>query len=160
MTVQDMLLLKLSHCVQYNHHYNNYLYGKGTKLVKTNVPTIPSASEDYGGHTGTLHGYTFVKTGLDADLGENAAKYSSQFLPMGNGAESRKTFHFFPPGYGAQVYSPTEMTLQPMIIDQRNRKGKIQDPSGRHGIVPAESNVGPEAMCKLIGIIRKRLDCD
>lgn len=108
------------------------------------------------GHVGHYPGYAFVPTGLDADwpyaasskLGAAAGKYSNQFLPMGNGAESRKTFHYFPPGYGAQVYSPTEMTLQPMIIDLRNREGKIQDPSGRHGIVPVESNVGPSAECE------------
>lgn len=137
---------------QYNHHYNNNLLGKGTKLVKTGIPTYPGGSADEARgnhHMGKYPGYEFVQTGLDAELGERASAYSNQFLPMGNGAESRRTFHYFPPGYGAQVYSPTEMTLMPMIIDQRNREGKIQDPSGRHGIVPKESNVGPEAMCTL-----------
>lgn len=41
---------------QYNHHYNNNLYGKGTFLVKTNIPDLdPSMS-----HTGSVRGHTLV----------------------------------------------------------------------------------------------------
>lgn len=47
--------------------------------------------------------------------------FSNQGLIMGNGAESRKTFHFLPPGYGAQVLSPYQAVIHPMIIDTKNR---------------------------------------
>lgn len=88
---------------------------------------------------------------LEEMKGKPAAKpYSSQGLIMGNGAESRKTFHFLGQGYGAQVFSPYQAVLHPMLIDTTNREPKTDpatDPGhGRHGIVPKASNVGPEAM--------------
>lgn len=127
---------------QYNHHYNNNVMGKGTTLVKTRVPTI-SDDEAHTGHKG----HAFVNTDAShGNLRTRAAPYSNQFLPMGNGAESRKTFHFFPPGYGAQVFSPNNAVVTPMIIDTMNRDGVPGTKSTRHGIVPPSSNVGPDAM--------------
>lgn len=76
-------------------------------------------------------------------------RYGAQGLIMGNGAESRKTFHFIAPGYGAQVFSPTQAVLHPMLIDTTNREktDNATDPGhGRHGIVPKASNVPPSAM--------------
>jgi hypothetical protein len=66
-------------------------------------------------------------------------------LPMGNGAESRFTFHMFPPGYGAQVTSPTTTEIRPMFIDTKNRWGSGDTPT-RHGPVPKNSNIPPEEM--------------
>jgi hypothetical protein len=95
-------------------------------------------------------GYKFVST-EPGKLGAKPGKLTSTGgLPMGNGAESRKTFHFFPPGYGALVGSPTTTEIRPMFIDTKNRAefGKPLDPSvpTRHGPVPENSNIPPSEM--------------
>lgn len=123
---------------QYNHHYNNMVMGKGATLVKTGAPSV--AADLHG--TQHLPGYHVVS----AATGAAAPAYSNQFLPMGNGAESRKSFHFFPPGYGALVESPNAHQVSPMIIDTANRDGTHGSPSTRHGVVPTSSNVQPDAM--------------
>lgn len=116
----------------------NQLYGKGTFLVKTNMPSMDSTMS----HTGSVNGYVQV---TDPDLApESPQAPSAQFLPMGNGAESRQTLKLFPPGYGALLESPTHTTITPMIIDTKAR-GNTSVP-GRHGPVTNSSNVGPGEM--------------
>ena len=125
---------------QYNHHYNNNLFGKGTKFVKTGIPsTDPMVT-----HVGGMDGYSIV-TDKDVAPAQPAAP-ATQFLPMGNGAESRLTIKYFPPGYGALLESPTHTTIQPMIIDTKARNTTAGLPPGRHGPVVKASNVGPEEM--------------
>ena len=55
-------------------------------------------------------------------------------LIIGNGDESRKTFHYFAKGYGVLVQSPQSAAMHPMIIDTKNREagGTPQRPTG-HG---------------------------
>jgi len=125
---------------QYNHHYNNNIYGKATKLVKTGIPNTDPMST----HIGHIEGYASV---TDPILAAESTAPSFQFLPMGNGAESRKTLKYFPPGYGALLASPQRTAINPMIIDTKNRNASNDGGvPGRHGYVPKESNVGPEAM--------------
>eukprot|EP00911_Craspedida_sp_UC1_P000431 UC1_evm1s325 len=116
---------------QYNHHYTNTISGAALKLVRTEIPeTDPGMS-----HTGSHPGHEFVVADPAAAAAAAAASApTSQFLPMGNGAESRLTLHLFPPGYGALIHSPTTHTVTPMIIDTKARNRT--DNSTRHGPVP------------------------
>ena len=66
-----------------------------------------------------------------------AGKSSTGGLPMGNGAESRFTYHYFPPGYGAQVSSPQTTEIRPMFIDITNRK-EFGEPLVRFFVVTCE----------------------
>lgn len=119
---------------QYNHHYEPQLLGKSSKIIMTNIPSLHGGGCANYNHKGSDHRLVYTGTGNPA--------WAAQFLPMGNGAESRKTFKFFPPGYGAFIESPAVFSIRPMIIDTKNRNST----STRHGPVPASSNVGPEAM--------------
>merc|ERR550532_3535869 len=73
---------------------------------------------------------------------------------MGNGAESRKTFHFIPPGYGMMVTSPNQWTMRAMVIDTMNRNGTAppnETPTQRrartsHGPMPYLANPSREEM--------------
>lgn len=130
---------------QYNHHYTNQLYGKGKKLVRTGIPSTNPMSS----HIGEVDGWAVVTDEDEAPAQPQAP--SNQFLPMGNGAESRLTLKYFPRGYGALLESPTYTTINPMIIDTNARGNHSAVPGtpqipGRHGPVPKSSNVGPEAM--------------
>ena len=134
---------------QYNHHYGNSVSGKGIKFVKDPVPKLPHEIDPVE-HMMGFTGYKFVST-EDGELGRPpAGKSSTGGLPMGNGAESRFTYHYFPPGYGAQVSSPQTTEIRPMFIDITNRKefGEPLDPNApeRHGPVPKNSNIPPEEM--------------
>ena len=75
---------------------------------------------------------------------------TSQWLLMGNGAESRHTVKYYPKGFGALLASPTYTNIVPMIIDTHARGNHSSTvpgaPPGRHGPVPPQANVGPEAM--------------
>eukprot|EP01051_Picozoa_sp_SAG22_P009427 SAG22_NODE_787_length_7239_cov_4.418487_6_plen_722_part_00 len=108
----------------------------------------PSFAHEFDGieHMYGFDGYKFVSTEEGAELNRPPPKGSSTGgLPMGNGAESRFTFHYFPPGYGAQVSSPKTSEMRPMFIDTKNRWGTGDTPT-RHGPVPRNSNVPPEEM--------------
>ena len=134
---------------QYNHHYGNSVSGKGTKMIKDPLPKQPFEIDPVE-HMMGFSGYKFVST-EEGELGRPpAGKASSGGLPMGNGAESRFTYHFFPPGYGAQVESPQTTEIRPMFIDITNRKefGEPLDSNApeRHGPVPKNSNVPPHEM--------------
>jgi hypothetical protein len=131
-------------------HFGNTISGKAVKFVKTNIPythdeLIHRTDED----SKFFPGYRFVRTNSGKDgLRKAPPKYATQGMMMGNGAECRKTYHFVPPGYGAQVESPNMAIIHPMIIDTANREG---DPalgikSTRHGVVPPTANVGSDAM--------------
>ena len=133
----------------------NSIIGTGAKLVKTGIPTDhkgPMGVDDDEIHTQPFMagGYKIVPSDPNADVGAAPPRWSNAGLIMGNGAESRKTFHFLPPGYGAPVYSPYQAVLHPMLIDTTNRQPETDpdsDPGhGRHGIVPKKSNVPPSAM--------------
>jgi hypothetical protein len=131
---------------QYNHHYSNQLFGKGTSLVKTG---IPSAIGAMAGHTGKVAGYEIV---TDEDEAPANPRAKSELLMMfGNGAESKHTIKYMPKGFGCLLGSPTYNSITPMIIDTNARGNHSSVPStpqvpGRHGPVPKSSNVGPEAM--------------
>jgi hypothetical protein len=131
----------------YNHHYGNTILGKGTKLVKTGVPFDHEGMAE--GHTDEhlFPGYKFVNAGTEDGIRAAAPALSAGGLIIGNGAESRKTFHYFGEGYGVQVFSPNAAAMHPMIIDTKNREGggTPQRPTG-HGIVPNASTVGPDQM--------------
>lgn len=134
---------------QYNHHYGNSVSGKGVAFIKDPVPKFAHEFDPVT-HMMGFDGYKFVST-EPGKLGAKPGKLTSTGgLPMGNGAESRKTFHFFPPGYGALVGSPTTTEIRPMFIDTKNRAefGKPLDPSvpTRHGPVPENSNIPPSEM--------------
>ena len=135
---------------QYNHHYGNSVSGKGIAFIKDPVPKFAHELDPVE-HMMGFTGYKFVSTDPDAELGAKPAqKTSSGGLPMGNGAEARFTYHFFPPGFGAQVASPQTTEIRPMFIDITNRPefGEPLDPSvpERHGPVPKNSNVPPSEM--------------
>jgi len=78
-------------------------------------------------HMYGFDGYMFVDEASGEEVtnfgagSHKGALSSTGGMPMGNGAEARKTFHFFPPGFGAQVKSPTNCNLGPMFIDTKNR---------------------------------------
>ena len=144
---------------QYNHHYANILYGGGTKQVTTG---IPSFNPGMAGHAarGVQEGYaeitdeeTLVATRPNPNPGPDPDRAGSGLLEaptsqwplMGNGAEARLTLKYFPRGYGALLASPTYTSIVPMIIDT-NARGKTSSTPGRHGPVPPQANVGPEAM--------------
>ena len=133
----------------YNHHYGNSIIGKGTKLVKTNIPHDhegPMEESADGSHL--FPGYKFVNTNPGKDnIRSEAAEFTSGGLIIGNGAESRKTFHYFAEGYGVLVGSPNAAAMHPMIIDTKNREtgGTQQRPTG-HGKVPHAATVGPDQM--------------
>jgi len=133
----------------YNHHYGNTIMGKGTTLVKTNIPTDhdgPMAESADGAHL--FPGYKFVNTNPGKDnIRSPAGGLTAGGLIIGNGAESRKTFHYFAEGYGVMVQSPNAAAMHPMIIDTKNRalNGTQQRPTG-HGIVPRAATVGPDQM--------------
>merc|ERR1719326_1925530 len=82
---------------QYNHHYGNNVMGKGAKLVRTDIPKIPGAK-----HGGCMASDDDMSTSFDGfhivsttnGTGEAAPANSNVGMIMGNGAESRKTFHF------------------------------------------------------------------
>eukprot|EP01052_Picozoa_sp_SAG31_P014249 SAG31_NODE_877_length_11303_cov_18.744556_9_plen_890_part_00 len=130
---------------QYNHHYSNTVMGKGKRLVQTGIPSTDTMAT----HTGHIEGYELVVDEDEAPANPQAP--ASQFLPMGNGAESRLTVKYFPVGFGALLESPTQTSINPMIIDTNARgdhsavAGTPQIP-GRHGPVAKASNVGPEEM--------------
>lgn len=108
----------------------------------------PQFAHEFDGlkHMYGFDGYNFVSTDPDAPFGAAPKKGSSTGgLPMGNGAEARFTFHYFPPGYGAQVSSPKTSEMRPMFIDTKNRWGTGDTPT-RHGPVPKNSNVPPTEM--------------
>ena len=131
---------------QYNHHYGNSISGTGTVMIKDPTPDF-SHEFDPVAHMGGFVGYKFVD---EATGGAPKKGSSTGGLPMGNGAEARKTFHFFTPGYGAQVTSPATTQIRPMFIDVKNRwkngeHGAMTNAAHptRHGPVPKNSNVPP-----------------
>ena len=92
-------------------------------------------------------GHKFVSTSTKDGVRAEAGAFTNGGLIVGNGAESRKTFHYFGKGYGVMVESPNAAAIHPMIIDTRNREsgGTKQRPTG-HGVVPNASTVGPDQM--------------
>jgi len=131
----------------YNHHYGNTIMGKGTKLVKTGVP-VQDHFHDGMSDESLFPGMKFVNTELkDTDRRADAGAFTAGGLIVGNGAESRKTFHYFGEGYGVMVESPYAAAIHPMMIDTKNRalNGTSQRPTG-HGMVPPSSTVNPDQM--------------
>ena len=129
---------------QYNHHYGNSISGKGIKFIKDPVPKFAHEFDPVE-HMMGFDGYKFVSTEPGRLGAKPRAGSSTGGLPMGNGAESRFTFHFFPPGYGAQVSSPTTTEIRPMFIDTKNRWGSGATPT-RHGPVPKNANIPSSEM--------------
>merc|ERR1719210_1214053 len=93
---------------------------------------------------------------VSTDNGTRAppATYSNAALIMGNGAESRKTFHFVPPGYGMMVESPNAWVMRAMVIDTMHRNGTTPPNETRtqrrartsHGPMPYLANPSREEM--------------
>jgi len=132
----------------YNHHYGNSILGKAAKMVKTGIPTDHEGMPESGHSDDHLFpGYTFVSSSTKDGVRADAPAFSGGGLIVGNGAESRKTFHYFAEGYGVLVESPVSAAIHPMIIDTKNREGggTPQRPTG-HGVVPNSSTVGPDQM--------------
>lgn len=128
----------------------NSILGKAARLVKTGIPVDHDVHvQDPLSMEALFPGYKIVNAEVpEGGVRQPASEQSNAGLIIGNGAESRKTFHYFAEGYGAQVQSPAFAGIHPMVIDTRNREANPIDPAHptRHGIVPRESNVPASAM--------------
>jgi hypothetical protein len=133
----------------YNHHYGNSIIGKGTKLVKTGIPGDHENAEYGEDAERHFPGYKLVDAPIRGskkfrdNVRAEAGAFSNGGLIVGNGDESRKTFHYYGSGYGVLVESPNAAAIHPMMIDTKNRENNSpskQRPTG-HGVVPNASTV-------------------
>jgi hypothetical protein len=134
----------------YNHHYGNSILGEGVKLVKDKRPLELDDTKMAEDAQSLFPGYRFVadtEATRNGGAREQAGQFSNGGLIIGNGDESRKTFHYFADGYGVLVESPQSAAMHPMIIDTKNREGggTPQRPTG-HGIIPNASTVPANQM--------------
>eukprot|EP00005_Dracoamoeba_jomungandri_P011599 CAMPEP_0174265228 /NCGR_PEP_ID=MMETSP0439-20130205/25700_1 /TAXON_ID=0 /ORGANISM="Stereomyxa ramosa, Strain Chinc5" /LENGTH=693 /DNA_ID=CAMNT_0015351583 /DNA_START=91 /DNA_END=2172 /DNA_ORIENTATION=+ len=122
----------------YNHHYEAYLVGKDSQLVKKFVQ--PGQDTEYGYNHGANFYWDLVpKNGTNAD-----PKYpTGQFFSEGNGGEFRKSFHGYPKGFAQLIQSPTEFHIQPMQIDTHNRD--YNGTGFKAGLLPKSSAAPPDA---------------
>lgn len=116
----------------YNHHYEAFLQGAYTELIRVNIDN----NKDYGEFN---HGAK-QKWMLIPESEEYESYINSQFFSEGNGGESRGSFHGYPNNYAQFIYSPMFFRIQPMQIDTRNRDPKyINDTVFRSSILPKSS---------------------
>lgn len=92
----------------YNHHYEGYINGKYSEMVKGNVKGMP-------------HGSGWIQRSIGTDPRPDSTIPSSQWFSEGNGGEMRKSFHGYPHGFAQLVDSPVSFSCQPMQIDTHNR---------------------------------------
>lgn len=108
---------------------------------------VPAAEgEDYYGNG--AHGRKTVMRAFDLPSAAERADTSiptSQMFSEGNGGESRKSYHGYPPGYAQLIDSPTSWHITPMQIDTRNRECGV-GPENIHNCTPANYGFipGPE----------------
>ena len=74
----------------YNHHYEGYLLGSKSKLIRLGQSSLNK--DDYGQYNhGSMATWKVVSLGYNENNIPN-----SQFISEGNGGESRMSFHGYP----------------------------------------------------------------
>ena len=113
----------------YNHHYETYLQGANTKMIKVNY-----SNNDWGiyNHGSKQHWKIIPENNIEIP--------TSQFFSEGNGGESRGSFHGYPKNYAQLIKSPELFKIQPMQIDTRNRDPRyINDSIFHTSLLPKRS---------------------
>ena len=123
----------------YNHHYETYLQGANTQLVK-----VTNNTDDMGEWN---HGSPDVWKITSNKSAKNTDIPLSQFFSEANGGESRGSFHGYPHNMAQLIRSPQVFRIQPMQIDTRNRDPKYINNEKYHaGILPKESVAPKDAV--------------
>ena len=132
----------------YNHHYGSYVYGKGSGGLEKVKLTGPHDPRNFMGHPMPHNEMWLPKRRAEND----DSKYPAATVwAEGNGGESRKSYHSFPPPYAQLVESPVSWAIQPMQIDTQNRDGSMSEPGmpftpGPHPIESHAPVTGPDSI--------------
>ena len=120
----------------YNHHYEAYLQGANSIMVKINQ----SSKNDWG-----MNNHGAKQKWMIQSLSQDRIP-TSQFFSEANGGESRNSFHGYPKNMAQLIRSPRLFRLQPMQIDTRNRDPKYINNTNYHpGILPKRSAAPKDA---------------
>ena len=96
----------------YNHHYVAWLKGANAEMIELDED---NADTSIAGHPLKMHAYALN------DPNPSSLIPTSQFFSEGNGGESRKSYHGYPPGMAQLLDSPEYFIMTPMNIDTWNR---------------------------------------
>lgn len=104
----------------YNHHYVAWLKGAHATLVDVDQ-TNPMWEK--------VNGHPMKKAAIAInDPNPDSVIPTSQFFSEGNGGESRKSYHGYPPKRAQLIDSPTDFQITPMQIDTWNRNTSYGEP--------------------------------
>lgn len=151
----------------YNHHFESHMAGAGSRLEKIvfDGPNDPRRLK-YEAH-GHGHGVN-DEIWIAREVTPSANGFpTSQSFGAGNGGESRKTFHGYPPGYSQVIESPEQFQITPMQIDTWHREKMnltgspfVSGPLPQSSLAPADAIYSGLLECPVTTRLRKDVEGD